>query len=336
MIDHTLSWELARVGGMVAYVLVTASVVIGMLVSLKLRSPRWPRYVTTELHRFVTLLALLFAFVHGVAVWIDPFTGFTSPEVLVPLASHYRPLWVAAGIVAGYLLLGVWASEYARPRIGYAWWRRLHFLSFAVFALATLHGVGSGSDTADGWGLLVYGIAGALVLILVLWRLLTGDSSTARSLTAIAVLAAAGWLGIFTVSGPAQNGWNTIANNGAGSGASAEWLASHPSSPAAPTASFAANLVGDLIGEDRLVARIDAGGGGTLDVQAGDESGTLSLSLTNGWTCSGGLTATQSALRAVCRAVDGAEVNVEVSQLHRDSDGGIRGHVAVETSTLGG
>ena len=174
MIDHTLSWELARVGGMVAYVLITASVVIGMLVSLKLRSPRWPRWVTTELHRFVTLLALVFAVVHGVAVWIDPFTGFTPAEVLVPLASHYRPLWMAAGIVAGYLLLGVWASEYARPRIGYAWWRRLHFLSFGVFVLATLHGVGSGSDTADAWGLLVYGTAGASVLILVIWRLLAG------------------------------------------------------------------------------------------------------------------------------------------------------------------
>ena len=336
MIDHTLSWELARVGGMVAYVLITASVVIGMLVSLKLRSPRWPRWVTTELHRFVTLLALVFAVVHGVAVWIDPFTGFTPAEVLVPLASHYRPLWVAAGIVAGYLLLGVWASEYARPRIGYAWWRRLHFLSFGVFVLATLHGVGSGSDTADAWGLLVYGTAGASVLILVIWRLLAGGDSAARTLSAIGVLAAAIWLGIFTVSGPAQSGWNAIANNGAGSGASAAWLVSHPSSPTAPTASFTANLVGDLVGEDRLVARIDAGGGGTLDVQAGDESGTLSLSLTNGWTCSGGLTATQSALRAVCRAADGAEVDVEVSQLRRDSDGGIRGLVAVEASTLGG
>ena len=228
MIDHTLSWELARVGGMVAYVLITASVVIGMLVSLKLRSPRWPRWVTTELHRFVTLLALVFAVVHGVAVWIDPFTGFTPAEVLVPLASHYRPLWMAAGIIAGYLLLGVWASEYARPRIGYAWWRRLHFLSFVVFVLATLHGVGSGSDTADAWGLLVYGTAGASVLILVIWRLLAGGQSAARTLSAIGVLAAAIWLGIFTVSGPAQSGWNAIANNGAGSGASAAWLVVPP------------------------------------------------------------------------------------------------------------
>jgi len=336
MIDHTLSWELARVGGMVSYVLVTASVVIGMLVSLKLRSPRWPRYVTTELHRFVTLLALLFAVVHGLAVWIDPFTGFTPAEVLVPLSSHYRPLWLAAGIVAGYLLLAVWASEYVRPRIGYAWWRRLHFLSFGAFVLATLHGIGSGSDTASAWGLLVYGIAGASVLCLVLWRLLAGAGSTARTVSAIAVLAAAAWLGVFTVGGPAQSGWNAIANNGAGSGASVAWLVSHPSPPSAPKASFSATLDGDLVGEDRLVARIDAVGGGTLDLQAGDESGTLSLSLANGWTCSGGLTATPSALRSVCRAVDGAEVSVEVSQLHRGSDGNILGRVAVDVFTLGG
>ena len=336
MIDHTLSWELARVGGMVAYVLVTASVIIGILVSLKLRSPKWPRWVTTELHRFVTLLAILFAVVHGVAVWFDPFTGFTPAEVLVPFASHYRPLWIAAGIVGGYLLLGVWASEYARPRIGYAWWRRLHFLAFAVFILATLHGIGSGSDTANAWGLLVYGTAGASVLILVLWRLVAGGDSAARTIGAIGVLAAAGWLGVFTVSGPAQSGWNAIANNGEGSGASAAWLASHPSSTSAPTASFIADLVGDLVGEDRLEARFDSSPSGTLDVHAGDESATLSLSLMNGWTCSGGLIATESALRAVCRASDGAEVNVEVSQLRRAADGGIRGRIAVEASTPGG
>jgi DMSO/TMAO reductase YedYZ heme-binding membrane subunit len=336
VIDHTLSWELARVGGMVAYVLVTASVIIGMLVSLKLRSARWPRWVTTELHRFVTLVALLFAVAHGIAVWIDPFTGFTPAEVLVPFASHYRPLWLAAGIVAGYLLLGVWASEYVRPRIGYAWWRRLHFLAFVVFVLATLHGIGSGSDTANAWGLLVYGTAVASVLLLALWRLLGAGDSAARTISAIGVLAAAGWLGVFTVSGPAQSGWNAIANDGEGSGASAAWLASHPSSPAAPTASFTADLVGDLVDENRLVARIDNGTGGTLDVRADDESATLSLSLTNGWSCSGGLTATDSALRAVCRATDGAEVNVAVSELRRTTDGGIRGRIAVEAPSLGG
>ena len=248
MIDHTLSWELARVGGMVAYVLVTASVVIGMLVSLKLRSPRWPRWVTTELHRFVTLLALV-AVVHGVAVWIDPFTGFTPAEVLVPLASHYRPLWLAAGIVAGYLLLGVWASEYARAP------DRICLVAQA--ALPLLRGFRSGHAPRGRLGQRYgrwMGSAGVrdsrrigphpLDL-----ATLAGGGSPARTVRALGVLAAAVWLGIFTVSGPAQSGWNAIANNGAGSGASAAWLVSHPSSPTAPTTSFTANLVGELGGE---------------------------------------------------------------------------------------
>ena len=85
-LDHTLTWEVARVGGMLAYVLVTASVALGLLLSLKATSENWPRFITNELHRFVTLVALVFTGVHTLAVLVDPFTGFSLTEVFVPLA----------------------------------------------------------------------------------------------------------------------------------------------------------------------------------------------------------------------------------------------------------
>jgi hypothetical protein len=141
---HTLTWEVARVGGMVAYVLATASVVLGLLLSLGVRSQRWPRFITNELHRFLSVLTLTFVVIHTAAVFIDPFTAFTPAEVLVPFVAHYRPLWIALGIVSGYLAVAVWASEYVRSRIGYAWWPSPSSRSGRCTALARAPTPGSG------------------------------------------------------------------------------------------------------------------------------------------------------------------------------------------------
>ena len=226
VIDHTLSWEVARVGGMLALVLATASVVIGLALSLKMRSTAFPRFITNELHRYVSLLTIAFIVIHGLAVWADPFTAFTPSEVLVPLVAHYRPLWIAMGIVAGYLMLAVYASEWVRSRIGYAWWRRFHYVSFAVFLLGILHGLGSGSDTATAWGIAVYGLCVGSVAVLVILRLLALPASDRRDVGIVAIGLAIFALAVFTSIGPMRAGWNDFANDGNGTGASASWLAS--------------------------------------------------------------------------------------------------------------
>ena len=225
MIDHTLSWEIARVGGMLALVLATASVLIGLALSLKVRSTRFPRFVTNELHRYVSLLTLAFLVVHGLAVWADPFTGFTPSEVLIPLAAHYRPLWLAMGILSGYLMLAVYLSEKVRARIGYAWWRRFHGISFLVFLLGLLHGLGSGSDSASGWALATYLVCGGAVAVLLILRLMAMRPGDGRDVAVMGVVFAVMALVVFTLVGPMRSGWNEVANNGNGSGASQGWLA---------------------------------------------------------------------------------------------------------------
>lgn len=215
---HTLLWETARAGGMVAYLFATASVCLGLLLSLKVRSRSWPRFVTDGLHRHVTLIGLIFTAIHTIGIWFDPFTAFAPAEVFVPFVSHYRPLWIALGIVAAYLLAALWASEWIRPHVGYAWWRRLHYTSFAVFVLATIHGIGAGSDTATWWGVAIYaGAVGLTVALLArrLWVAVAPDRRVA-SLTLLggATLALAVW----TVILPLEPGWNAIANDGNGNG----------------------------------------------------------------------------------------------------------------------
>src|SRR5437588_12160310 len=145
---QTVTWDVARAGGFTAYVLLTLAVVVGLALSTQLQSPsRWPRLINSELHNFLSLLRPIFMVVHVLAVWIDPFTRFGWNEIFIPFASHYRPEWMALGIVALYLGIAIGISTWLRSRIGYTWWRRLHVLTLGIYVLFTIHGIDSGSDT---------------------------------------------------------------------------------------------------------------------------------------------------------------------------------------------
>ena len=95
-----VTWDVARAGGFVAYILLTLSVVVGLALSVRWQRPKWPRLLTNELHSYLTLLSLNFIAVHVLAVAIDPYTHFGLKDMLVPLATRYRPLWMSLGIVS--------------------------------------------------------------------------------------------------------------------------------------------------------------------------------------------------------------------------------------------
>lgn len=327
-IDHTLSWEVARVGGLLAYLLTTLSVVLGLLLSLKAHSTRWPRFITNELHRHVTLLSLVFIAVHSLAVLVDPFTGFTLGEVLLPMASHYRPLWIAFGVVGTYLAVAIWLSEYVRGWVGYAWWHRFHLLAFVVFLLGTVHGLGAGSDSSTGWALILYGGSVLLVAALVLVRVGRALPDRLRGGMAIGVMALVLALAVFAVAGPLQPGWNAIANNGNGNGASAAWLASHPVANGPPQA-FATDLQLQEIRDDLLDARFDGGTPGELQLLLNRSSSLLAILFADGWSCKGSLTISgESAVVSRCIGADGVALGVQLTGL-QESDETLVGHLQV-------
>lgn len=161
---EAVTWDVARAGGFTAYILLGLGVALGLALSMKWQSPsKWPRIINNELHNFLTLLALVFTTVHVLAVWIDPYTHFGWNEVFIPFLTHYRTLWMSLGIVALYLGIAIGISTWIRPFIGYAWWRRLHYLTLALYVLVTIHGIMTGSDTSTGWGIGIY--FGSIVVI---------------------------------------------------------------------------------------------------------------------------------------------------------------------------
>ena len=213
-----ITWDTARAGGFAAYILLSVAVSVGLVLRNRWQTPKWPRLITNELHGYLSLLALVFIAVHVLAVLVDPFTRFGLAEVLVPFVSHYRPVWMGLGIVALYLLLAVWVSSRLRARIGYETWRRIHVLAYGVYVAATIHGLGTGSDTRSLWAPVVYASSVVVVGALAARRLLVPAARGQRRRPALA--AAGGGLVVLTamwaVAGPLAAHWGARAGGVSG------------------------------------------------------------------------------------------------------------------------
>jgi len=166
----TAVWYTARAGGLLAYLLLSASVCVGLLLSAKAKLKRWPRFALEDVHRFLGILAGVFVAIHGGALLLDTFVPFSLSQVLVPGTSSYRPLAVAFGVVAAELLVALAVTNHYRRRIPHGVWRRLHMLNLAVWALALVHGLTAGTDATTAWALSLYVGSAWLVLTLFFYR----------------------------------------------------------------------------------------------------------------------------------------------------------------------
>jgi sulfoxide reductase heme-binding subunit YedZ len=165
-----VDWYAARAAGVLAYVLLTGGVLLGTLLAGRVRLPRWPTFAVTDVHRFVSMLIGIFVALHVLTVGLDTYVHFSLAQLVVPGASSYRPLWVALGIVAAELLAAIAVTNLLRRRIGFKRWRRIHYLTFLVWAGATVHGLGAGTDSNTAWLRLLYVLSIAAVLGSITWR----------------------------------------------------------------------------------------------------------------------------------------------------------------------
>jgi DMSO/TMAO reductase YedYZ heme-binding membrane subunit len=178
-------WILARSSGLVAYGLLTASVLAGLVLKARPFGKALRASSVTDIHRFLALLGLGALAVHGTSLVLDGTVDISVIALLVPGLAPYRPLWTGLGVVAAELTVLVYASYSQRKRIGVKAWRALHWVTYAVFALATVHGIASGSDSSRPWALPLYGGAVGAVLAAAAWRALvppvSGSAGRPRS-----------------------------------------------------------------------------------------------------------------------------------------------------------
>jgi sulfoxide reductase heme-binding subunit YedZ len=165
-------WLLARASGLTAYVLLTGSVLAGLVLKARPFGRALKPASTTDVHRFLALLGLGMLAVHGLTLTLDRTLHMPLAGLLVPGSSPYRPAAVAAGVVAAELMGLIYVSFLLRPRIGARNWRRLHWCTYLVFLLATIHGVSAGTDAARPWTDDIYLGAVGAVAFATAWRTL--------------------------------------------------------------------------------------------------------------------------------------------------------------------
>lgn len=159
-------WYVARASGIVAWALVSASVVFGLWVSVRLTRKRPRPAWTLDIHRFLGGLSVVFVGVHLAGLAADSYIGFGPSELFVPFASAWKPAAVAWGIVGLYLLLAIEVTSLLMRRLPRRFWHAVHLTSFGLFIVATVHMFSAGTDSGSSilqWSAL--GVTGLVVFL---------------------------------------------------------------------------------------------------------------------------------------------------------------------------
>ena len=201
-------WYATRGAGAMALVLLTASVVLGIGEVGAWRPGGAPRFTIAAMHRTVSLLAVALLGVHIGTTLLDPFPPIAAVNAVVPFKTDYRPLWLGLGTVASDLLVALAITSLVRRRLGYRTWRGLHWLAYACWPVALVHGIGAGSDTRSAWMLALTVACVAAVLVALGARLASEAVPPALRIggSAAAVLAALA-LVVWLPLGPLAPGW---------------------------------------------------------------------------------------------------------------------------------
>jgi methionine sulfoxide reductase heme-binding subunit len=170
-----LWWYLSRAAGIVAYLMLTASVLWGTVLATDLfpkhRRPAW----ILALHRWLAGLTIFFIAGHLAGLVADSYAHFGARELLVPFASPWRPTAVAVGIIALYALFAVQVTALARKRLAGTWWRDIHLASYGVFWAVSIHGAFAGTDASQRLYVVASIAALSAVVFAVTYRVLSRD-----------------------------------------------------------------------------------------------------------------------------------------------------------------
>ncbi len=202
-------WYLTRSTGAVALLLLTLSVVIGIAAVGRLRTGAWPRFAIDELHRSSSLFAFVFLLIHIATSVMDSFAPISLTDAVIPFAGTYRPLWLGLGAVSFDMVLALLVTSLLRQRLGYRSWRAMHWLAYAAWPIALLHGLGTGSDAGQTWMLVIDALCVVAVLTAVIARVSIGWPTRAGLRIGMLGLAAAFLLGllVWVPAGPLAAHW---------------------------------------------------------------------------------------------------------------------------------
>ena len=168
----TADWYLLRASGIVTLLLLTLVVALGVATTNRFRPRGLPLFVTTQVHRNASLLAVVFMAIHVVTTVVDPQASVQLAATVVPFVSRWAPFWVGLGALALDLVAAVVVTSLVRKHLAYRLWRGIHWTAYAAWPLALVHGIGAGSDAGTEWLRAVNVVCIVLVGAALVWRVL--------------------------------------------------------------------------------------------------------------------------------------------------------------------
>jgi sulfoxide reductase heme-binding subunit YedZ len=169
---ETALWALGRGTGVVALVLLTLTVVLGVLSRSGRSVAGLGRFGLNEVHRTAALTGVGLIVVHIVSLLLDPWAQLRVVDLVAPFLAEYRPFWLGFGTLALDVLALVTVVSLLRDRVGPRVFRAVHWLTYALWPMALLHGLGAGTDAWTLWMDALVVLCGGSVAGAVAWRLL--------------------------------------------------------------------------------------------------------------------------------------------------------------------
>jgi methionine sulfoxide reductase heme-binding subunit len=177
----TTIWYTMRATGVVALILLTGTMVLGILTAGRTGSRAWPAFARADLHKRISLLAMVFLALHVLTAVVDTYVNVGWGAIVIPFASPFRPLWTGLGTVGVDLMLAVAVSSALRQRINPRTWRGIHWLAYGSWPVAMAHSLGMGTDAWVLWMDVVVGLCTATVAGALFWRIVQHRASKERA-----------------------------------------------------------------------------------------------------------------------------------------------------------
>ena len=174
------AWYLTRSMGIIAYLLMSASVMWGLVLSSKIVKEVAPPPAALAVHNAISWAGIGLGVLHALALLFDTYYTYTLFDVLMPFVGPYRPGWVGLGTVSLYAMAIVSMSFAWRKWLGQTGWRLLHYTSFFFYAVVTVHGLMAGTDSASPAIRLLYVASVLGTLFLLNYRLLAAKKARGR------------------------------------------------------------------------------------------------------------------------------------------------------------
>ncbi len=168
--NSTYLWYATRASGIVALLFLTLSMVLGLATTSRARARNWPGFAQQELHRRISIIAVVFLGIHVLTSILDTYVHIGWIAVVMPFTSPYSRFWVGVGTIALDLMLAVFVSSILRAHLSPGSWRGIHWLSYAAWPIALAHTFGMGTDSREHWVIALGALCLVSVGLSLAWR----------------------------------------------------------------------------------------------------------------------------------------------------------------------